>query len=180
MISFPDTVDRQSVRVETALGQLEVVWLGEAVQQIGWCVPQQARSGVTVAELADRPATLSPEQSDLVEKLIDYCHGAAVSFRQVRVDVSWGTPLQQRIWHLCQQIPYGQVVTYGDLARQAGRPGAARAVGSTMAKNRLPLIIPCHRVVAAGNRLGGFSSPQGVGMKRKLLTLESAAASTLR
>jgi methylated-DNA-[protein]-cysteine S-methyltransferase len=67
-------------------------------------------------------------------------------------------------------------MSYGELAAKAGYPRAARAVGSVMSSNRFPIVIPCHRVVAAGEKPGGYTSPQGVGMKLRLLALEAGAA----
>jgi methylated-DNA-[protein]-cysteine S-methyltransferase len=75
----------------------------------------------------------------------------------------------------CRRIPPGQTLTYGQLAARVGRPRAARAVGRVMATNRFPLIVPCHRVVAAGGVLGGFSAPQGLAMKKRLLAAEAAS-----
>ena len=76
--------------------------------------------------------------------------------------------------HQCRLIPYGQVLTYGELAERAGSPRAARAVGNVMRTNRFPLIVPCHRVVGAAGALGGYSAPTGLKMKRRLLRLEAA------
>ncbi len=84
------------------------------------------------------------------------------------------TEFQERILLACRNVPYGSTISYGELAKRAGNPGAARAVGSVMARNRHPLIIPCHRVVAAGNRIGGFSSSSGTELKRAMLELEGA------
>jgi methylated-DNA-[protein]-cysteine S-methyltransferase len=70
------------------------------------------------------------------------------------------------------QIPYGRVVSYGCLAQQAGYPGASRAVGGAMAANPIPIIVPCHRVVAASGALTGYSGPGGIVMKKNLLSLE--------
>jgi len=81
-------------------------------------------------------------------------------------------PFFARVYDACRRVGYGQVVTYGELARMAGRPGAARAVGAAMAGNPVPLIVPCHRVVAANGRLGGFSAAGGTALKRRLLGLE--------
>ncbi len=72
----------------------------------------------------------------------------------------------------CARIPYGRTRTYGALAREIGAPRAARAVGGAMAANPIPLLIPCHRVLAANNRMGGFSAEGGVGVKRRMLELE--------
>lgn len=80
---------------------------------------------------------------------------------------------------LCD-VPYGETVTYGELATLAGRPGAARAVGGAMAANPLAVIVPCHRVVAAGRRIGGYSGGSGLDTKRALLALEGAQLSVTR
>ncbi|MGD2107942.1 MAG: methylated-DNA--[protein]-cysteine S-methyltransferase [Phycisphaerae bacterium] len=90
----------------------------------------------------------------------------------IGLELSEQTPFRQAVLDACRRIPYGKTATYADLARAAGRPGAARAVGSTMANNPLPLVVPCHRVVRADGSLGGFSSPNGVKEKRRLLALE--------
>jgi methylated-DNA-[protein]-cysteine S-methyltransferase len=83
------------------------------------------------------------------------------------------TPFQQSVLHECGRIPPGKTLTYGELADRAGRPGAARAVGNALARNPVPLVIPCHRVVASGGVLGGFSAEAGVGLKKQLLALEA-------
>ena len=72
-----------------------------------------------------------------------------------------------------RNVPYGQTLSYAELAAKAGSPKAARAVGSVMAQNRVPLIIPCHRVVGSGGHLGGFSAPRGIAFKKQLLELEA-------
>ena len=72
----------------------------------------------------------------------------------------------------CRKIGRGRTRTYGELAAAAGSPGASRAVGSVMAKNRFPIIVPCHRVVGAGGSLGGFSAPTGLNLKERMLALE--------
>ena len=72
----------------------------------------------------------------------------------------------------CLAVPYGQVRTYGELARQTGSVGSARAVGGIMASNPIPIVIPCHRVVGSDGKLHGYGSPGGVDDKARLLTLE--------
>lgn len=81
-----------------------------------------------------------------------------------------GTVFQVSVWRALADIPYGTTVTYGELARQVGRPLAVRAVGQANGANPLPIFLPCHRVVAAGGRLGGYGG--GLDVKRKLLGLE--------
>lgn len=81
-----------------------------------------------------------------------------------------GTPFQQEVWAALLTVPYGRTVSYRDIAAQIGRPSAARAVGGANGSNPLPILIPCHRVIAAGGSLGGYSL--GLEVKRRLLELE--------
>lgn len=92
--------------------------------------------------------------------------------RPVRVPLRlWGTAFMRRVYRVVQAIPAGETLSYGEVARAAGRPGAARAVGTTLRRNQICLFIPCHRVVASTG-LGGFSGPGGVAQKKALLDLE--------
>jgi methylated-DNA-[protein]-cysteine S-methyltransferase len=81
-----------------------------------------------------------------------------------------GTDFEKQVWGALTKIPYGKSMSYGELAKQIGMPGAARAVGSAAGKNPVPVIIPCHRLIAAEGKLGGFT--MGVEEKKKLLELE--------
>jgi len=111
----------------------------------------------------------------LQRQLGDYFAGGPVRFR-VRLDLSGLRPFQRRVLEACREIPYGQTVTYGELARRIGRPAAARAVGGALARNPVPLVIPCHRVIAGDGSLGGFSAEPGIRLKHLLLVLESHQA----
>ncbi len=87
-----------------------------------------------------------------------------------------GNPFQQRVWTLLRGIPYGQTRSYGELARRLGRPGAARAVGSANARNPLPIVVPCHRVIGADGKLTGYYG--GLRLKAFLLELERRCGET--
>lgn len=106
------------------------------------------------------------------KKLERYFRGERVSFDEIPIDGSKATDFQQRVWRLTRAIPYGVTRTYDALARAVGRPYAARAVGQCMARNPLPIIIPCHRVVGSAGDLRGFGG--GLAMKRALLEMEGA------
>ena len=108
------------------------------------------------------------------KQVINYFAGKPTKFA-VDADLSAVTPFRQRVLEACGRFPYGKTATYADLARAAGRPGAARAVGGVMASNPLPLVIPCHRVLRSDGSLGGFSSPKGTREKDRLLALEGTA-----
>ena len=123
-------------------------------------------------------AILSPDRfKDLIKHLKAYFSGYEVSFPD-ELDLSTATPFQRKVWQITRLIPYGETRSYGWLAEKVGKPGAARAIGQAMARNPLPIIIPCHRVISGNGRLGGFSG--GVEMKRRLLQLEAAATSHQR
>ncbi len=110
--------------------------------------------------------------SDLICKLSRFADGEPVDFSMVPLALNHLTSFARHVVAACRRIPWGQTRSYGELAAECGSPGAARAVGSVMAKNRYPLIVPCHRVLAAGGELGGYSAPDGLDMKRGLLAME--------
>ncbi len=112
--------------------------------------------------------------ANLVRRFKKFASGQVDTFADVKLDLTWATPFQQRVIARARAIPYGKTLSYGSLASRAGFAGAARAVGSVMAKNRFPLVVPCHRVVASGNHLGGFSSHHGTCTKERLLEMEGA------
>ena len=88
-----------------------------------------------------------------------------------------GTPFEREVWSALREIPYGETVSYSELARRIGRPGASRAVGAANGKNPIPIIVPCHRVIGANGSLTGFGG--GLGLKRRLLDLEAGSSGNL-
>jgi methylated-DNA-[protein]-cysteine S-methyltransferase len=119
-----------------------------------------------------RPQLDNGEVGELADRFAAYFAGEPCGFDDVELDLE-DLPLFQRgLTDALRSVPYGETVTYGELAALAGSPNAARAAGTFCAGNRFPLVIPCHRVVAA-NGIGGFGS-LGVGYKRRLLELEQA------
>lgn len=108
----------------------------------------------------------------IVDLLTSFAAGEEIDFADVPVSIADMTDFQMQVVAACRAIPWGETVSYGQLARRVGHPGAARAVGTVMRKNRFPLIVPCHRVVGSGGALGGYSAPSGLAMKRRLLAME--------
>jgi methylated-DNA-[protein]-cysteine S-methyltransferase len=113
--------------------------------------------------------------SNLIAKLKLYAAGEKIDFADTPLSLDHLTTFGARVIATCRRIPWGGTSSYGELATECGSPGAARAVGSVMAKNRYPLIVPCHRVLAAGGELGGYSALDGLKMKRRLLAMENAS-----
>ena len=110
------------------------------------------------------------EYEKAVRIIRKYFDNPRVSFSKLRLDLSSGTPFQKKVYAALMRIPAGKTISYGELARRARCPGAARAVGTAMKKNRLPIVIPCHRVIKGDGSLGRYS--QGIPWKRKLLKYE--------
>jgi O-6-methylguanine DNA methyltransferase len=108
--------------------------------------------------------------SGLADRLSAWFAGSRDDFLDVELELEWATPFTLELLAALRAVPYGETVTYGELAALAGRPGAARAAGTFCAQNRFALVVPCHRVVGATG-LGGYGS-LGLGYKRRLLDVE--------
>jgi len=112
----------------------------------------------------------------LQQQITAYFEGTCVNFsRDIPLILDGFSSFGKTVLTTCREIEIGQTITYGQLAKKAGRPNASRAVGSTLAKNPLPLIIPCHRIIRSDGKMGGFSAPGGITLKKKMLELESQA-----
>jgi len=120
-----------------------------------------------------RPGADGDEPHPLADRLRAFFAGEPVSFDDVELDLEWCTPFQLAVAETLRRVPRGEVVTYGELAALAGYPGAQRAAGTFCAHNRFPVVVPCHRVVAAMG-IGSYGS-QGIEYKRRLLALEDVA-----
>ncbi len=156
----------------------DVGWLGILGSAKGLlCVTLPQRSAQEAHQLlGDRVnhATWSPHLfADLIQRLRIY-FGAHKAVFPDELDLSGATPFQRQVWEITRLIPYGETRSYTRVAKQIGKPGAVRAVGQALARNPLPVIIPCHRVVNTNAKLGGYSG--GVEMKKYLLYLEASAS----
>lgn len=162
---------------ETARGFCGIAWNGFAI--IALQLP--ARSADAVERLLRRrapgagaaPGSPPPAVAEVVTSVQRYFDGEDADFSAVELDLHAHEPFARQIYEAARRVRWGQTTTYGALAKQLGAgPEAARDVGQAMARNPVPLIIPCHRVLAAGNRIGGFSAPGGSAAKRRMLELE--------
>jgi methylated-DNA-[protein]-cysteine S-methyltransferase len=128
------------------------------------------RSHVVNAFAPSSKRAASPTGEQLIERFRAFLAGAAVDFGDVSLELDWATPFQRELADTLRTVPRGEVVSYGELAALAGRPGAARAAGAFCAANRFAFVLPCHRVVAAQG-IGGYGDA-GLAIKRRLLALE--------
>jgi methylated-DNA-[protein]-cysteine S-methyltransferase len=158
----------------SALGWMALLGRGNAVCRLVFGYPAPEEAVAALGDVALGAAHVTCFSSRLVARLKAYARRGGDDFRDVPVDPGPRTDFQRRVIEACRRIPCGGTSSYGKLAAAAGYPRAARAVGSVMATNQVPLIIPCHRVLASGGRLGGYSSRDGLSMKSRLLALEAA------
>jgi methylated-DNA-[protein]-cysteine S-methyltransferase len=164
---------------ETALGWMAIAWTDERLERftIGHASGQAALIAAGGQAVAMDDAPLYVQR--IAERLQNYAAGEREDFSDVELDLSYLTPFQRKIADECRRIPRGKTLTYGELAERVGSPGAARAVGNVMARNRFPIIVPCHRVVGSAGGLGGFSAPEGIGLKKQLLRREGCQLAKL-
>jgi methylated-DNA-[protein]-cysteine S-methyltransferase len=145
--------------------------------QLRLCFTEKGLTAIEFAEERTAPASeappphLEPLIEAVTQQLRAYFAGHPADFAGLLLDPQ-GTPFQRRVWQELQKIPRGQAISYKDLAARVGNPKASRAVGQANGRNPIPLIIPCHRVIAADGSLGGYSS--GLDRKRWLLKHEGA------
>ncbi|HJU16648.1 MAG TPA: methylated-DNA--[protein]-cysteine S-methyltransferase [Stellaceae bacterium] len=128
-----------------------------------------------------KPGALTPEVVEAVAAVKRYFEGEKTDFSDFALDLNDQDAFSRQIYAAARQVGWGCTTTYGALAKELGAgPEAARDVGQAMARNPVPLIIPCHRVLAAGGKIGGFSAPGGSAAKRRMLELEGVQVETPR
>lgn len=125
----------------------------------------------SVAQIIDTPQEAIQIASDALKQILEYLKGSR-RFFDLPIDWALVTPFQQKVLEITQFIPFGEILTYGQIAAKLGKPGASRAVGGALGRNPIPIIIPCHRVVAGNGNLTGFSAAEGILTKQQLLELE--------
>ena len=129
-----------------------------------------------MARQFDAPVYFAPEETAAALKQVqEYLDGQRTSF-DLPTDLSVLTDFQRQVLTVTQQIPRGRIATYMEIARKIGNPKAVRAVGQALGRNPIPIVIPCHRVIASDGSLGGYSGGGGLATKAKLLQLEGAMA----
>jgi methylated-DNA-[protein]-cysteine S-methyltransferase len=128
-----------------------------------------------------KPGTPTPEMAEAVAAVRRYFEAKETDFSRFRLDLGEQDPFFKRVYDAARRIGWGRTTTYGALAKELGAgPEAARDVGQAMAKNPVALIIPCHRVLAAGGKVGGFSAPGGSAAKIRMLALEGVQVEPAR
>lgn len=170
----------------SGLGWFAVLWQAAGLDGLafGYASGAEAAGGLPASspfrrpreavwlDLAGNSRAAGREVCRLAERLQAYAEGGRDEFLDIPLAWQPGSEFQRAVLEQCRRIGYGQTCSYGQLAARAGHPRAARAVGRVMAGNRVPLVVPCHRVLGSSGSLQGYSGCGGIAMKRRLLALE--------
>jgi O-6-methylguanine DNA methyltransferase len=117
-----------------------------------------------------------PDVQRAIETIAAHLRGEAADFSGIGLDMNGLPEFHRRVYEVARAIPSGETLSYGEIAARLGEPSAAREVGRALGRNPFPIVVPCHRVLAAGGKTGGFSAPGGVATKLRLLAIEGARA----
>lgn len=161
---------------DTAIGRCAIAWCGDRV--VGTQLPEtnsaKTRQRMQTRFPRTREGNPPADIARVVHDLVALLSGQPSDLGAVPLDLDGLPPFRRRVYEAARRIPAGGTVTYGALARTIGAPGSARSVGHALGRNPFPLIVPCHRVVAANGRPGGFTAAGGVDIKLRLLDIENA------
>jgi methylated-DNA-[protein]-cysteine S-methyltransferase len=164
-----DSMMLATASFETALGRCAVRWTEAGIA--GVLLPHRSgRSGPRVEDGTEVPSTVRRA----IDGMIAVLAGLPMDLRDAVLDERGIDPFRREVYTATREIPPGSTRSYGQIAWAIGRPEAARDVGAALARNPFPIIVPCHRVVAANGALHGFSAPGGLETKRRMLELEGA------
>jgi methylated-DNA-[protein]-cysteine S-methyltransferase len=160
---------RSIVAFDTPLGTCAVRWTEAGIAGVRLPSPRTAELP-RIEDAGEVPDAVR----DAIAGIVAVLDGAPLDLGFVVLDEGDLEPWRQEVYAATRRIPPGTTVTYGGIARAIGRPDAARDVGAALARNPYPIVVPCHRVLAASGALHGFSAPGGLETKRRMLELEGA------
>ena len=164
---------------DTAIGSCAIAWSGRGVLAVQLPEADEAKTRARMRRRFPqaRESSPPPDVQRAVDGIVALLRGDAIDFSAVPLDLEQVPAFHRRVYEVARTIACGATLTYGDIAKRLGVPGEAREVGEALGRNPIPIIVPCHRVLAAGGKLGGFSAPGGVTTKRRLLAIEGARTS---
>ncbi len=154
------------LRVDTLFGRLLIEYTGKGINAL-YLPGDNFADGLT-----DETGEGSEKAEKAANLLRRYFSGKKIDFKALPVDLTGRSPFFHTVANRVRTIPYGAIFSYKEVAQGVARPGAARAVGRVMASNPIPIIIPCHRVLASNGDLTGYSAEGGLGLKARLLQME--------
>jgi methylated-DNA-[protein]-cysteine S-methyltransferase len=163
---------------DTALGRCGIAWGSHGVVGVQLPEPRELETRARLLQRFPdtREAPPPPEVQRAVDGIVALLRGEPADLSTIGLDMERVPPFHRRVYEAAREIPPGATVSYGDIAARLGAPGAARAVGQALGRNPFAIVVPCHRVLAAGGKVGGFSANGGIRTKLRLLSIESAKA----
>ena len=166
---------------DTVLGRCAVTWGPRGIAGVQLPGSDDARTRVRVARAhpGATGAEPPPAIADAIARIVRLLDGEPDDLATVPLDLDGVPPFDRRVLDVTRAIPPGATLSYGEVAARVGEPRAAQAVGRALGHNPVPIVVPCHRVVAADGRLTGFSAPGGLDTKRRMLEIEGALAPAL-
>jgi methylated-DNA-[protein]-cysteine S-methyltransferase len=175
-MTFDATSNPGFALFSTAIGRCAIVWNARGVAGVELpAKSDRATRDRLLRRFPDaREATPPVEVQRVISDIVALLAGEARDFRYVKLDTGKLSDLQRRVYEIARSIPAGSTLTYGEIAGRLGDRLLARDVGQALGENPFPIIVPCHRVLAAGGKLGGFSAPGGAHTKLRLLSIEGA------
>jgi methylated-DNA-[protein]-cysteine S-methyltransferase len=161
---------------ETAVGTCAIVWnsRGIVAVQLPEGSERATRGRILRRFAAAREAAPPADVGSVIDDIVALVSGEARDLSGVRIDADGIADFHRRVYDIARTIPPGATLTYGEIAEQLGDRSLARDVGAALSQNPWPIIVPCHRVLGAGGKSGGFSAPGGVDTKLRLLAIEGA------
>jgi methylated-DNA-[protein]-cysteine S-methyltransferase len=167
---------QQFALFDTAVGQCGITWNERGVVGIQLPEPTENKTrGRLQRRYPDaRESPALPHIQKVIDDIVDLLRGEDRAFLYVALDVAGLSPFQQAVYAIARSIPPGATLSYGEIAARLGDRNLAREVGEAMGQNPFPIIVPCHRVLAAGGKPGGFSAAGGITTKLRLLDIEGA------
>jgi methylated-DNA-[protein]-cysteine S-methyltransferase len=163
---------------DTPIGTCSLVWRDDRI--VGLRLPEASpaatRGRITRRWPEATEQALPPSMQATIDRVLALLRGEHIDLGDVALDFGEATEFHQRAYAIARTIPAGQTMTYGEIARRLGTPHESREVGQAMGRNPVAIIMPCHRVLGADGKMGGFSATGGVAIKRRILEIEGAAA----
>jgi O-6-methylguanine DNA methyltransferase len=164
---------------DTAIGACGIAWGERGL--VGVQLPEASEARMRARMRRRFPATPEapppPSVQRAIEGIVQLLQGEAIDLAAIALDMAGVPSFDRRVYEIARTIPPGVTLSYGDIAARLGAPDEARAVGQALGQNPCPLVVPCHRVLAAGGKVGGFSANGGIATKLRLLSIERARTS---
>jgi methylated-DNA-[protein]-cysteine S-methyltransferase len=172
-----DVKDRRFALFATAIGACGIVWTARGIVAVQLPLSDENKTRTRIGQRYAKLAEARPpvDVQTAIDDMIELLEGKPKDLSDVVLDLEGVPEFHRSVYDIARTIPPGRTMTYGDIARRLGGVELSRDVGQALGRNPCPIVVPCHRVLAAGDKPGGFSANGGVATKLKMLAIEGAA-----